>query len=160
MSYIYKKSVLTPNRLALIEFGRSVQPTHLVTLNFHAKYTTANAEKALARWYAAVTRRLFRALHQHVDQRIDFVAYPEYSLAGNIHYHAVTRIPSEYVAGFARVGSDRWKRLVPTSTFDVRPIVREADQLDELEDVLSYVTKSESAREVVHSGMFHNLKNL
>jgi hypothetical protein len=157
MPYVYKKSVLTANRIGLIEFGRSIRPSHLVTLNFHARYTTVNAEKVIGRWYAAVTRRLFRAIHQDPERRIDFVAYPEYTLADNIHYHAVARIPADYVGGFTRIGSERWKRLVPTSTFDVRPTTHDADSKSGLEDVLSYVTKSESAKDVLHSAMFHNL---
>jgi len=150
---IYPKSVLTKERLALIEFARTVNPTHHVTLNFHNRYAREHAEKKIGRWYSIVNRRLFRRLHLELDKRIDFVAFPEYSLAGYIHYHALARIPATHVAEFARIGESRWKRIVPTSTFHVRPIDSGDDPL---ENVLSYVTKSTTASDVIHSGMFHN----
>lgn len=146
---------LTSRRLALIEFARTVNAGHLVTVNFHDFYTREAAEKKLGKWYAMTNRRIFRTLHELASKRIDFVGFPEYSLAGHIHFHLAIRIPSDYIGDFTRFAPGCWKRLVPTGTFDVRPIgTSEAD----MDSVLSYITKSPSAADVVHSSMFHPLR--
>ena len=146
------KSILTAQRLGLIEFARTINPTHLVTLNFHARYDQQTAELKIGRWFTLVNRRLFRKLRPEPDQKLEFVAFPEYTAAGHIHYHAVMRVPPSKLSDFVTYGQSRWKRIVPTSTFHVRPI---EDGENDIENTLLYVTKCASASDVIHSGMFH-----
>ena len=98
------KSILTTQRLGLIEFARTVNPTHLVTLNFHARYERQTAEVKIGRWFALVNRRLFRRLRPESGQRIEFVAFPEFDAAGHIHYHAVMRVPASKLSDFVTYG--------------------------------------------------------
>lgn len=146
------KNVLTPQRLSLIEFARTVKPTHLVTFNFHAVYQREQAELKLGRWYTIVNRRLFRKLRPEPERQIEFVAFPEKDSSGHTHYHALMRVPASEVDELTSYGRSRWKCIVPTSTFHIRPI--ESGEAN-LENALLYVTKSTSAHDVVHSGIFH-----
>ncbi len=134
-----------------MDFARSENPTHLLTLNFHDRYTPEDAEKRVERWYIQVMHRLFRKPRVELNKQINFVAFPEYTKSWHIHYHAAVRIPMDYVGAFTRVGAASWKRIVPSSTFDLREIGGTADDLT---DTLLYITKSSSSERVIHSSMF------
>lgn len=137
-------------RTALMKMAEVIRPTHLITLNFHAKFMPVTAEKRVSQWHSGVCRRLFRTLQPDVSKQLEFVGYPEYTLSGDIHYHLLARIPENYTAKFIQYGAARWKRLVPSSTFHIREI--EQTKAD-LEAVFRYVTKSKSAERVIHSSM-------
>ena len=151
-SYTYPKNVVTPTRLALIEFARQVNPTHDLTLNFHDFYRPEVAEDCLTKWYRQVLQRLFgrRCFQLPRDQLIEFVAFPEFSTAGHPHFHCAARIPASHLSYFERIAADRWKAIVPTSSLYLQPI-RQTEQ--EHADYFDYITKSSSARDVIHSSM-------
>jgi hypothetical protein len=152
MPYIYPKNVVPPLRHGLIEFARQINPTHDLTLNFHKYYRPEIAVALLTKWYRHILQRLFgRQCYQLPrEQLIEFVAFPEFSLAGYPHYHCPIRIPASHLSYFQRIAADRWKAIVPTSSLYLQPIGQtERDQAA----LFDYVTKSSSAKEVIHSSM-------
>lgn len=152
MPFIYPRHVLTPLRRGLIDFVRQVGANHHLTLNTHADYRLDTAISRLGSWYRHLSQRLFgrRWLERPKEEVIEFVAFPEYTAAGHPHFHCATRIPESHLDYFKRVAADRWSAVVPTSSLDLRPI-KQTDA--DYEDLSRYVTKSSSARDVIHSSM-------
>lgn len=148
----YPSTLLTPLRRGLIEFAQSLHPTHDLTLNFHDDYRPDVAVDRLTRWYRQLLQRLFgrRCYQVPSDQLFEFVAFPEFSLAGHPHFHCAARVPESHLGYFTKIAADRWKAFVPTGSLFLQPIKpTDGDQLRQL----SYVTKSVSARDLIHSSM-------
>ena len=152
MHYIYPKNVVAPLRRGLIEFARQINPTHDLTLNFHEYYRPEVAVARLTTWYRHILQRLFgRNCYQlPSNQLIEFVAFPEFSLAGYPHFHCPIRIPTSHLSYFQRIAANRWKAIVPTSTLYLQPI---GQTEQDYADCFDYVTKCSSAKEVIHSSM-------
>ena len=152
MSITYPKQYLPPLRKALIEFACQIHPTHDLTLNFHDDYRPDTAVSRLASWYRQLLQRLFgrRCYQLPKEQIFEFVAFPELSFAGHPHFHCVARIPGSHLSYFHRIALDRWKAHVPTGSLHLQPIEQGDESCARL---FSYVTKSSTSREVIHSSM-------
>jgi hypothetical protein len=84
------------------------------------------------------------------DQLFEFIAFPEFSMAGYPHFHCAARIPESHLGYFTKIAAGRWKAFVPTGSLFLQPIKStDGDRLRQL----SYVTKSASARDLIHSSM-------
>lgn len=152
MPFIYDKASVTSLRQGLIDFAKQIKPTHDLTLNFHADYQPEVAVSRLAGWYRQMMERLFgrRYYQRPHEQLVEFVAFPEFTLAGHPHFHCAARIPSSHLNYFQRIAAIRWKAFVPTSSLYLQAIKQTEDDYN---CILSYVTKSSSASEVIHSSM-------
>lgn len=149
----YHSQNISPMRNALIEFARQINPTHNLTINFHDDYRPEVALARLKSWYRQVLQRLFgrRCYQLPREHLVEFVAFPEFTrFAGYPHFHCAARIPESHLSHFEEIAGARWKVRVPTGTLHLEAIQPTEDDRSRL---LSYVTKSASAREVIHSSM-------
>ena len=152
MTTLYPSNFVSPMRRGMIEFAHQISADHDLTLNFHADYRPEAAVSRLTKWFQQVLQRLFgRRCYQLPRERlIEFVAFPELSLAGYPHFHCAARIPGSHVEYFQRIAGSRWKAFVPTGTLHLQPIQQTEEDYERL---FSYVTKSASADNLIHSSM-------
>lgn len=151
---IYPRSFKSPLRQALIDYAHQVNGKHHLTLNFHAHYRPDHATECLRRWYSIVMRRLFGRSWNELPKEsvIEFVMFPEYSLATPIHFHGPIRIPESHLEYFMKIATLRWKTIVPTGSLHFTPIGQTQQDYDKLFD---YITKSSTASDLVHSSMLY-----
>ena len=83
-------------------------------------------------------------------QVIEFVAFPEFSSRSKPHFHCPIRIPDSHLNYFTKIAESRWKAIVPKGHIFLQPIRQTAK---DYADLFNYVTKSPSAKDVIHSSM-------
>src|ERR1035437_9205449 len=107
-----------PYRAGLIAVGLALQPTHWVTLNLHRPASLYVAARNLKRWRVELLRRLFcrKFYLKPEDQLVQYLGFPEHSLAGDLHLHLVCRVPPAVTEKFCRIAAARWSAIVPTGT--------------------------------------------
>lgn len=139
-------------RDALIELAYMVKPTHDLTLCFNEPYRADVAISRLTSWYRHMMQRLFgrRCYELPPEQVIEFVAFPEFSSSGKPHFHTEIRIPASHLNYFTKIAESRWTAIVPQGHIYLQPIGQTAK---DYADLFDYVTKSPSARDVIHSSM-------
>jgi len=99
--------------------------THLVTLNFHAEYRQETGKKRLKLWAKNALCRLFRASAYKTEATNDlfrFIAIPEYTKSGHLHFHLLLYIDSSQLNAFPQVAAKIWKKIVPTGTTYVQAL--------------------------------------
>ena len=152
MTFNYPKEVRTPMRSALIQMAYDVNATHDLTLCFNDYYRPDASVFYLAKWYRHMMQRLFRRRCYQLpkQQVIEFVAFPECPDGGNPHFHCPIRIPDSHLNYFTKIAETRWKAIVPKGNIFLQPIRQTAK---DYADLFDYVTKSPSAKDVIHSSM-------
>ena len=111
----------------------STAHTHWVTLNFHNDYDLHRGQKRLRMWSLDVIRRVFHSKTfsaLKLDQLFRFIAFPEHTKTGHLHYHLPMWVHESRHDWFAKVAAPIWKKIVPTGTADIQPIKQGADDLN------------------------------
>ncbi len=128
-------------RRAHIEWLKSSEHTHFLTLNFHAAYTERSAFKPMRQWNLNVRSRLFRSRkfeNLPRDELFCFTVFPEYApSSGHLHYHGLAYVTEERRDWFVKCAPSLWKPIVPTGTCDVQALAAAKD----VSCVAHYITK-------------------
>lgn len=128
-------------RLAHIDWLKSAEHTHFLTLNFHAAYSERSAFKPLRQWNLNVRSRLFRSRkfeNSPRDELFCFTVFPEYApSSGHLHYHGLAYVTEERRDWFVKCAPSLWKSIVPTGTCDVQALAAAKD----VSCVAHYITK-------------------
>ena len=111
-------------REALIQFGLRRERTHWLTLNTHRDLSLDADYKRLKRWRVEMLRRLHgRRFHELPEsERFEYFGAPHLTAAGEPHFHLACSVPAHRTEKFLRLGSVRWKAIVPGGTCHVVPI--------------------------------------
>lgn len=128
-------------RQSIIEFASRDTYSHWVTLNFHDNYSLATAQKRLQLWARNVVSRLFKNSQwccSKVRKNFRFLAFPEFTKSGDIHYHILIFVSANRRLWFERVVAAMWKNIVPTGSADVQTIKQTSEDLYR---VINYATK-------------------
>lgn len=99
--------------------------SHWVTLNFHADYKLPQGQKRLRMWSLDVVSRLFNSKSfapMKLDQLFRFIAFPEYTKTGHLHFHLPLWVHENRRAWFEKIAVPMWVKLIPTGSAHVRPI--------------------------------------
>lgn len=149
-------------RQGLIEFASSYTYSHWVTLNFHDKYSLATAQRRLQLWARNVVCRLFRNSQwccSEVRKNFRFLAFPEFTKSGDIHYHILIFVRADRTLWFEQIAAAMWRNIVSTGSADVQSIKQTPSDVSR---VFNYATKGAdrpfSYNNFVETGMCFNDK--